>query len=123
MKGDWLETCEKCKDRIIMLKDSTGGKIGIQCMVMLYNPFHHGNIYREEDRPLMCCKTAKPDNCIEVEMDVPKFFKMVADIQEDIIVLKEKVKSLENLKPEKVEGGTAEYWYAQYQEELKKVKQ
>jgi len=56
MKDNWLEYCEKCKDKIKMLLDSTHGIIGVQCDVMLNNPYHNGNIYEEEDIPLKCGK-------------------------------------------------------------------
>jgi len=53
MEDNWLEHCEKCKDKVKMVRNLDGKIIGVRCGIMLTNPY----IYTEEDRPLKCGKT------------------------------------------------------------------
>ncbi len=52
MEDNWLEHCEKCKDKVKMVRNLDGKIIGVRCGIMLTNPY----IYTEEDRPLKCGK-------------------------------------------------------------------
>ena len=52
---EWMKHCDGgCANKIKMLTDPFGVVIGVQCQVMLHNPFHDGNVYADAMRPLVC---------------------------------------------------------------------